>query len=146
MVESITVVVAGGDDMSPAITLGEPLELEAVEPDQIRQGDVIVFRRYVLIAHRVLWSARIHGRTYFITRGDQCPYIDSPVDSRILVGRAKRKWRWVQTSLRSRILFSVAILWYIVGTKLIRGRAFRVLNANVRRVASMCLPKPPADR
>lgn len=146
MVDSITLVVAGGDDMSPAITLGEPLELEVVGPDQIRHGDVIVFRRHVLIAHRVLWSARIRGRAYFITRGDRCPYIDSPVDSGVLVGRAKGKWIGVRTSLRSRILFSVSILWYIVGKKLIKGRAFRVFNAQVRRAASVCLPKPPGER
>uniref|UniRef100_A0A7C3F2C9 Signal peptidase I n=1 Tax=Candidatus Methanomethylicus mesodigestus TaxID=1867258 RepID=A0A7C3F2C9_9CREN len=136
--------VVGGDDMSPSIRPGERLRITPAASDRIVAGDVIVFKRHVLIAHRVMGAARAFGRTYFITRGDRCPYIDSPVSEDLVAGIIIGKRLRLVTSLRQRVALTGVVLWYIAAVRVLRGRAFRIANSFARRVASYGLPEMPA--
>lgn len=140
-------IAAGGDDMSPAISPGERLIIEEAGPGEIRGGDVIVFKRHVPIAHRVVWSVKAFGSAYFFTKGDLCPYIDSPVHERELIGRVAGKSLHSEVGLRNKLLLSAALLGYLALSKLLTGRAFRVANLQVRRLASFGLGKfSPGER
>ena len=136
-------MAAGGCDMDPSIRLGEPLRIEAVKPSEVRLGDVIVFKRHVLIGHRVMGKICFAGMLYFMARGDRCPYVDSPVSERILVGRVSGKHIPVGSSVRHMFLFAVMLLWYVPASRFARSSAFRRVNALARRVVSYSLPKVP---
>lgn len=127
--------------MSPSIMRGEELKIERVAPSEVAVGDVIVFKRHVLIGHRVLGKVRFMGRHYFMARGDRCPYIDSPVSDRILVGRVPGKRIPLATSLRHTFVFTAMLCWYIPASRFSKTRAFRRVNLLARRAASYGLPK-----
>ncbi len=139
--ERACAVAAGGDDMSPSIMRGEALKIERVVPSEIAVGDVIVFKRHVLIGHRVLGKVRFMGRHYFMVRGDRCPYIDSPVSDRMLVGRVPGKRIPLTASLRHIFVFTVMLCWYVPASRFSKTKAFRRVNLLARRVASYGLPK-----
>lgn len=131
--------------MSPSIVAGEALRITPVAPDRISAGEVVVFRRHVLIAHRVMGVVRAFGRAYFITRGDRCPYIDSPVSEEIVAGIVIGKRAPIATSLKQRAAFAGMVLWHLAATKVLKGRAFRRANTLARRIVSRGLPEvPPA--
>ena len=136
-------VAAGGDDMSPSINRGESLRIESVSPGEVRLGDVIVFKRQVLIGHRVMGMMRFAGDFYFMARGDRCPYIDSPVSGGALIGIVTGKRIPIGSSVRHRFLFASMLLWYVPASKHVRGSAFRRVNALMRRAVSYKLPKVP---
>lgn len=127
--------------MMPSIKLGEELKIARVPPECIRAGEVIVFKRHVLIAHRVVGRTRAFGRLYFIARGDRCPYVDSPVIEGIVEGLVAGKYAAVKLPIRHRLLFPALVLWHVWAGRVLRGRAFRKMNALARRVASLGLPR-----
>lgn len=78
---------ARGDSMHPSIRSNELLEVERVDPDSIRRGDVVLARlARGLTAHRVV---RVTPEGWFITRGDNAPANDEPFMAGAIVGRVR---------------------------------------------------------
>lgn len=132
-------MVMGGDDMAPSISPGESLEVVVARPSEVRLGDVIVFKRYVPIAHRVVGRLMVNRRWYFVTRGDRCPYVDSPVDEGMVLGVVAGKSVPTEVSPIKVASLAFFLLWYIPASRFLRGRTFRRLNALARRFASLPL-------
>lgn len=128
-------LVMGGDDMMPSIGPRESLRIVRVEPPSIRLGDVIVFRRYVPIAHRVVGRLHAFSRWYFLTKGDRCPFVDSPVSEEMLLGVVEGKSSASKGGTRKTAAFSFILLWFLA-TGFLKGRAMRRLNALARTFAS----------
>lgn len=137
--EDHSFVVVAGEDMYPAIKVCERLEIKAVSPNQIRVGDVIVFRRYVLIAHRVLCILRYGSEFFFLTHGDKCVDVDSPVPYRKVLGIATGKSTPMTSRTRNKILFGSLLLWYLVGARLLSNSAIRRLHKIILHITSIRL-------
>jgi len=89
---------ARGDSMHPSIRSNDLLEVERVEPESIRRGDVVLARlSRGLTAHRVVRITR-DGR--FVTRGDNAPMDDEPFFAGAILGR-------VRTPRRSPVWFAM---------------------------------------
>ena len=79
--------LARGDSMHPSIRSGELLEVERVNPDSIRRGDVVLARlSRGLTAHRVV---RVTRDGWFVTRGDNAPSDDEAFPSGAIIGRVR---------------------------------------------------------
>jgi len=80
---------ATGDSMYPFIRSGEQLEVEPVDPRELRRGDVVLARLpRGLTAHRIVGLERRGGEVISITtRGDNCDTEDAPFSPAQLVGR-----------------------------------------------------------
>ena len=127
--------IAGGDDMSPSISPHEKLLLEKVSsPSVVNLGDVIVFKRGILIAHRVLGIIRVGTKYFFLTRGDRCPYLDLPVSEQNIVGRIVGKSRQIFPLFRRSVALRVLLLAYL-GDSFFSGR-FRSYFLLLLRVVS----------
>ena len=79
--------LARGDSMHPSIRSGELLEVERVDPDSIRRGDVVLARlSRGLTAHRVV---RVTREGWFVTRGDNAPSDDEAFPAGAIIGRVR---------------------------------------------------------
>lgn len=132
-----SLVVVAGDDMSPAIETGETLEVDVVSPSRIRVGDVIVFRRYVLIAHRVVGLLRFRSEYFFFTHGDKCVKLDSPVHQEELVGKVLGKSLPIKVGLGSKMLLSCLLLWYLPLSHMLNYPMVRRFHITVLHVVSI---------
>ena len=76
--------------MEPALPVGSVIYVEKVQPDEIREGDIITFRREdVTVTHRVVENRLVEGE--FITKGDANEEADmQAVPYASLIGRVKR--------------------------------------------------------
>jgi signal peptidase I len=63
---------AKGWSMFPSIRDGDVLNVEPVNPEQIKQGDIIFYRMpdKGMVAHRVVKKSFCHGRPFILARGD----------------------------------------------------------------------------
>lgn len=134
-----SLTVAGGDDMYPALRIGEELEIETVPPEGISAGDVIVFNRCVLIAHRVVGTLKRGSEYFFLTHGDKCPCFDSPVPSQIVIGRVVGKSIPMLFATRTKILFAAILLWHSATCCLLGNPIMRRLNRMVLRKSSFLI-------
>lgn len=76
-----------GFSMLPAIWPGDVLRVRRLSADEVRAGQVVVYRRDgKLVAHRVICAPRGAGEAV-ITRGDSVPLADAPVETSELVGQ-----------------------------------------------------------
>jgi signal peptidase I len=132
-----SLIVVAGDDMSPALKTGETLEVDAIPPNRIRVGDVIVFRRYVLIAHRVVGLLRFRSKYFFFTHGDKCAELDSPVYQKEFVGKVLGKSLPIRIRLRTKILFSCLLLWYLPISHMLNYPVVRSAHKTVLHVVSI---------
>lgn len=132
-------VVVAGEDMSPTIKVGEVLKVEYVPPDQIRVGDVIVFHRYVLIAHRVLGILRKGSEYFFFTHGDRCKDIDSPVHFGSVLGRVLGKSVRMTFRTRDKVLLASLLLWYLLASSLLSNPVIRRFHKIELHITSVCL-------
>ena len=132
---NLAAVVMGGDDMAPSISPSESLKVASIQPASVRLGDVIVFKRYVPIAHRVVGRLRANGCWYFFTKGDRCPFIDSPVGEEAVLGMVEGKSAAEKEGTRKMAAFAFILLWFLL-TGFLRGRAMRRLNSLARMFAS----------
>jgi signal peptidase I len=81
--------VARGDSMHPTIRDGEALHIERCDPRSLRVGEIVLARaERGLTAHRVV-SVRC-DTAQIVTRGDNCPIPDPPLDPGQIVGRVVR--------------------------------------------------------
>ena len=76
--------------MEPALPVGSVIYVEKVQPEEIREGDIITFRREdVTVTHRVVENRLVEGE--FITKGDANEEADmQAVPYASLIGRVKR--------------------------------------------------------
>jgi signal peptidase I len=139
--EKHSLVVVDGDDMNPAISIGERLEIEAVPPEQIMAGDIIVFRRYVLIAHRVLSTLRYGRQYFFLTHGDKCVNVDLPVPYMKVVGRVIDRSGPISHRKRNKILFAILLSWCLPTSHILNIPIIRRLNKMVIHFTSLIILK-----
>src|SRR5579863_8072793 len=80
--------VATGWSMLPTVWPGDTLLVDHIDPDQVREGDVVlVGRDGRLSAHRVVSRPQSSGNAHWITQGDAMPVPDRPVTEGELLGR-----------------------------------------------------------
>jgi signal peptidase len=73
-----------GASMVPAIWPGDILTVRRVDPEELRPGQIVLYRRQAnLIAHRVTRVVADH----VVTRGDTLPVADAPASMDDVVGR-----------------------------------------------------------
>ena len=76
-----------GSSMLPLIQPGDQALVRHGHAN-VRRGDVIVFlQQEKMVAHRLLRIYNHGPVTTFITKGDNVPYLDSPVNASKVVGR-----------------------------------------------------------
>jgi hypothetical protein len=74
--------------MSPFIRHGEDVTISPVKYEDLRCGDIIVYRnedRFKI--HRFLWLITIANTTYIVSRGDRAINPDPPVPLHLLLGK-----------------------------------------------------------
>lgn len=80
-----------GGSMHPTIKDGEAVNIEPVEPVDVRRGDIILYKSGVrrgVIAHRVVRVNKSRGNvTSFVLRGDAARTCDLPVAPEQVLGR-----------------------------------------------------------
>jgi hypothetical protein len=80
-----------GESMHPTIKDGEAVNMEPIEPVDVRRGDIILYKSSTargVIAHRVVGVNRSEGDvTSFILRGDASRTCDLPVAPEQVLGR-----------------------------------------------------------
>ncbi|MFA6581627.1 MAG: signal peptidase I [Paludibacter sp.] len=91
-----------GYSMYPTLRIGDIGQVEKCSPDDLRIGDIVVFKsNNKLIAHRLINIINRDGIQLFITNGDKNYHKDPPFTSEALVGKLssfKRKGRIIQLS------------------------------------------------
>jgi len=113
-----------GEDMSPTLEKGETINIKKVAVKEIKAGDIIVFKRYVLIAHRVICSLRF-GAGFFLTKGDKCLNVDSPISYNNVLGQVVGKSIPKKTKKRNKILFSVLLSSYLICLPFLNKKVIR---------------------
>lgn len=80
---------ATGRSMHPAIGEGEMITVERVSVEDVRSGDVVLYRtQKCVIAHRVEKIERdCDSVTVLVLRGDACEHCDDPVLPSQVLGR-----------------------------------------------------------
>ncbi len=84
---------ATGHSMKPTICDGALIRVRAMDPADLRSGDIILYRKANcvgsgIIAHRVVALIRRHRRLVgFVTRGDASSTCDAPVDPSRVLGK-----------------------------------------------------------
>jgi signal peptidase len=89
---------ASGSSMHPAICHGDMITVEPVDPQSVKKGDILLFRRSGRpLAHRVVHVGMEKGSVVeFIVRGDAKLACDAPVKPEEVLGRVSniaRRWR-----------------------------------------------------
>lgn len=81
-----------GRSMRPAIHDGDVVTLQPPVPDELRPGDILLFRRSDgrPICHRLIRMMRRGGQRWVHTWGDASPYPDYPVPLASVLGRVER--------------------------------------------------------
>jgi signal peptidase I len=90
---------AHGNSMRPFIFNGETIELTAVDPDQLRRGDIVLcwLSKDKLVLHRVIQVQKTGGGRVFLIQGDFSLWPDGLVPGENVLGRATavlRKGKW----------------------------------------------------
>ena len=85
-------VIAFGSSMAPLIPSGAELLLERVHPNDIRRGDIILYRQGpdVSVTHRVVQVVRSGAAVSFLTKGDNRSKPDPVVLPDQVLGRVAR--------------------------------------------------------
>jgi signal peptidase I len=91
---------AHGNSMRPFIYNGETIELTAVDPDQLLQGDIVLCWREKdhLLLHRVVQVQKTTSGRKFLIQGDASCWPDGAVPPENVLGKATtvfRRGRWV---------------------------------------------------
>jgi signal peptidase I len=104
------------DSMQPAVRRGSRVLVERTEPDKIRFGDIIVFKKNnLLIVHRVIGKYNLAEKRFFVEKGD-ASLISSLVHSGDIIGRV--------TAIQN----DLGILNIIAGTTRIRQLALAAVS------------------
>lgn len=77
-----------GWSMLPSIWPGDVLVIGRVDPAQMSDGDIVLYRRdRRLVVHRIVRTRHQTSKGMVLTRGDAMPAPDLPVSERDLLGR-----------------------------------------------------------
>ena len=107
---------ASGLSMGHTIHNGEWILVQRVDPEQIRAGDIVLYRiPATFVAHRVVRRWRDHGELFFQTKGDGHFACDSPLSGTDVIARVLGV-RWVAGVVRfdspwGRVLAKI-LLWH----------------------------------
>jgi signal peptidase I len=99
MAEKFEIIISG-DSMYPFLQSGEKVKAQAVDPNTVAIGDIIVYQKFEdhLTAHRVIEIMNLsERRTCFVTKGDNNPDKDDYiVHPHQIMGRVikKNKAEW----------------------------------------------------
>lgn len=75
------------NSMIPLICQGNELLIE-LNPKTIRLGDILIYRHNnLLIAHRLIKSYDVEGKSFLILKGDRVRHSDSPLPAEKVIGR-----------------------------------------------------------
>ncbi|MFH1617701.1 MAG: signal peptidase I [Candidatus Margulisiibacteriota bacterium] len=67
-----------GNSMHPTLKPGDVLFLRDTPLEELRRGDVIIFRGdEKIVCHRFFGSKKIGGQTFFLERGDNVAFVHS---------------------------------------------------------------------
>src|ERR1035437_6107266 len=81
-----------GNSMYPTLKAGDVGLVENCIPDELKVGDIIVFKvQDRLIAHRLVDIYKKVGETLFLSKGDKNNFTDTPFTSEALLGKIKFK-------------------------------------------------------
>ncbi len=123
-----------GASMFPAVPGGSVLRVESVKVEDLRRGDVIVYRVMDrMVAHRLVRKELVHGRIRLIARGDAFPgtALEKVEPSQVLGRVAAIRWgRWqvrIDAGLgrllgRVAARISTAISWSYPALRRLRAR------------------------
>jgi len=105
-------LTATGGSMHPAIRAGDLLIVEAINPAELRPGDVVLAKlERGLTAHRVVRIERRDGQIVsIVTCGDNCAEDDSPFSAAELVGRVREPRKSYKIIVRLRHWVRRAVL------------------------------------
>ena len=125
---------ASGTSMLPSITDGAVLQIEPLQHENVRLGDVVYFldNNGNTKIHRVSWIVRKGNNSLIQTWGDNCQTPDAVIKSSQLLGRVvacRGENEWRQTDSRAIVYAKYFIKrygWYYL--KKIPGRLLTVLN------------------
>ncbi len=128
-----------GQSMEPSIKDGEKVLFEKVTVDQIKTGDIILFKKAgTLIGHRVLWKFRFET-TYFLTKGDNSSFADSPIHAgsvyaRVIESKSKTEYNTIHFKTKIGFLLEIFILKlmpkWLKKSKIFRSTISRKLRGN----------------
>lgn len=83
-------IKASGYSMYPAIRPGNTLIIKPVEPEELKCGMIIAWKRKKdMVVHRLVLAYESDGKRYYITRGDSCKSSDKPVSHDMIAGRVE---------------------------------------------------------
>ena len=76
------------ESMTPLLQVGDQVELEMVQPDNLRPGDIVVLEEsHGMLTHRYWQTMEHSGEKYLVTRGDRPLAYDQPRPADDLIGR-----------------------------------------------------------
>ena len=107
---------AKGMSMHPFVRNGDLLHVRAVAPDQVRVGDLVMFRSACsnVVVHRVLRRTKLQGTIAFVIKGDRGEFPDGIFPAEKILGRViARERNGVQIDLTTpaRRLVKAGIAW-----------------------------------
>jgi signal peptidase I len=78
-----------GQSMQPLIQPGKKILVEFSKPEQLSEGDLIVFENPASqqVVHRIIKVGKKQGEKCFITKGDANAYTDLPIKANQIVGK-----------------------------------------------------------
>lgn len=83
-----------GDSMAPGMMDGDEVRLRRVEPEDVRQGDVIAYERGGrLVLHALHFTLRLGRHRWLFLKGTANPVGDRPVSWEDVVGKVTSVFR-----------------------------------------------------
>jgi signal peptidase I len=83
-------ITASGYSMFPAIRPGNTIIIKPVQPDELKCGMIIAWKREKdLVVHRLVLAYESDDTKYYITRGDSSRFSDKPVTRDMIAGRVE---------------------------------------------------------
>jgi len=87
-------ITASGYSMYPAIRPGNTIIIKPVDEDDLKCGSIIAWKREKdMVVHRLVLAYESDNKKYYITRGDSCKSLDSPVTHDMIAGRVEAIYR-----------------------------------------------------
>lgn len=102
-------ILVKGSSMFPVLRTGDSVIVTS--PDNLRKGDIILFRKDEnIVCHRIMKIINIGEQVFYITRGDSLFYEDRPVSSEDIIGKVMVIERSKMTMPRRLLLFLYPLL------------------------------------
>jgi len=70
-------IPARGESMLPTIRPNQKVIVDAISPNSIYIGDIVLFQvQNMMIIHRLIYKEKVDDEVLFLTRGDACDSLD----------------------------------------------------------------------